>query len=134
MFLLAACGGPTEPRGELVTQTLGTEFARDGADVTIPFSITNRTAGITYYVAACGDLPTVAADRLNEANWLQHTGGRCLAIYPMVPIPILPGARHEFVAGFRVGDGGTYRLRLGVSAIPNVPSDWSETSNPFDVR
>ena len=127
-----ACGNPTDPWVDVVTETEGSEFGLAENDVVVvSFSVTN-IGSRTHYLAACDHRPATALDRRQEGRWAPYSSTICIAILSSVPIPLRPGERLQ--SALRIREAGVYRLRLGVSSSQGEPSEWSEVSNSFVVR
>ena len=130
-----ACSfSPTGPDAPVLIETRGSEMVIRDQTVVVPFTVTNTTSGVNYYMAACGDQPRVVADRHEGAGWVQHSGGFCLTVVPMFPILLKPGQEARYVTGVRVLEPGIYRLRLGLSTDPGQTPEWLTTSNSFVAR
>lgn len=125
-LLVAACNAPTGLATGVRLDMAQSVFAR-GAP--IAFTVVN-TSRQTVFVAACGDRMSVAIEHWEDAAWRQYSSGVCLAIYPMVPLPVSAGASRE---GSRVvRDAGRYRILLAVETQPNRIT--TVASHAFEVR
>ena len=127
-----ACGEPTDPWVDIVTETEGSEFGLvENGTVFVPFSVTNIDSR-THFVAACGDRPATLLDRRQDGRWALYSSTICIAILSSVPIPLRPGERLQ--SAWWIREAGVYRVRVGVSMSRGESSDWSEVSNSFTVR
>ena len=68
-----ACGTPSDPAFDLITETARSEFALEETFAAVPFTVTNVSAGTTYYLDICDKRLNVAIDR--------HEGGRWVALF-----------------------------------------------------
>ena len=135
-----ACGTPSDPGGtpgdpefDLITETARSEFSLEETFVTIPFTVTNVSAGTIYYLNICGPRLNVEIDRHEGGRWVVLYGGICIAILQSGPhLSLHPGQGFPSMVAIR--ESGVYRLRLGVSTGSGRQTDWSLTSNTFVVR
>ena len=131
-FLLG-CAAATEPGGQVRVEVLGVSFERgtEGHAASVPFVVANSgTASV--YLARCGARLMAAVDRWEGGRWNQYSGDACPAIYPMDPLALAPGTRHQGVRA--IGEPGVYRLRVGVAAPTGAAVEWLVASAPFEIR
>src|SRR5688572_11090604 len=90
-----SCASPLAPEAvALSVQTFADGFAipPSGLSVTVRFQTRNNgTRPVS--VARCGDRLTAVIDRRERNEWVQVSGGACLAIYDMSPVRVNPGER-----------------------------------------
>ena len=129
---VVACGTPTDPWIDLITETARAEFVLEEAVVAVPFTVTNLSAGTTYYLDACAERPNAAIERREGLRWVTLHSGICPGVLQGPPLSLRPGRnRPSFVA---IREPGVYRLRLGVRMGSGRQTEWSEMSNTFVVR
>ena len=132
-MVAVGCGTPTGPGFDLITETARSEFVLEEPFVAVPFTVTNLSAGTTYYLNICGPRLNVEIDRHEGGRWVVLYGGICIAILQTGPhFSLHPGQDVRSVVAIRAP--GVYRLRLGVSTVAGRQTDWSLTSNTFVVR
>lgn len=132
--VVGACSlSPTNPDESVLIETTESEMVISDQTIVVAFTIINTTRGVSYYVAACGDQPSVASERRQGSGWVQHSGGFCLAVYSMVPMLLKPGQEARYVTGIRVLEPGVYRISIRLSTDPGQTPE-RLASNSFFVR
>ena len=98
-----------------------TRLAQHGADVR--FTVVNLGASTVRITTRCGDQLTPVVERRSGNEWQQYSGGFCITIYPMSPVPLSAGAQRDGVVV--LAEPGKYRLILGTESGPVVSATFS---------
>jgi len=98
------------PRSAVSLWAEASPVPRDPAtgDARVPLVLSNDGA-TTRYVPACGAQPTVMVERRRIGGWDPYGSGTCIAVLPMVPIELKPGAERRFTC--TISEPGEYRMQ-----------------------
>ena len=119
-MVAVACGTPSDPGFDLITETARSEFALEETFVAVPFTVTNLSAGTIYYLNNCAERPNVVIDRHEGGRWVMLYGGICIGVAQGPAIPLHPYLQ----PGKRSGHLGPLRLRFSRNA--NRVADWRQ--------
>jgi len=99
---------------------------------TVSFSVLNVSFD-TLWVSRCCNRITVPFDRWDGLAWRQVSGDPCLAVCPQGPLALAPRVSCTSLV-YSAFATGQYRLHVGAARRGDADTDWSATSNAFQVR
>ena len=137
-MVAVACGTPSDPGFDLITETAGSDFALEETPLAVPFTVTNLSDRTIYYLDNCADRPSVAIDRHEGGRWVNLQAAICPGVLQGPPLRLHPA---QDLPSFVVIRGpGVYRLHLVVfvyrlhEGVSRVAGQQTLTSNTFVVR
>ncbi|WP_309669018.1 hypothetical protein [Gemmatimonas sp.] len=107
-----ACNDPTHPIAHTELLLAAPAFARaeqGGAEVR--YTVANRSATTVHITTRCGDQLSPAIEQRSGNGWRTYSGGTCVTINAMTPVPLLANTQRDGVV--EIVEAGEYRLILG---------------------